>query len=95
MRLFFRRLSIFSLNISSRHTMYNLPPTLNAVQLNHRERHFLQLACSELTYVQIADKMCVSPRTVDGYREALFERLQVKSRVGLAMWAVRTGVVSL
>ncbi|GAB3726816.1 response regulator transcription factor [Spirosoma lituiforme] len=75
--------------------MYNYPPNQNAVQLNQREHHFIQLACSELTYVQIADKMCVSPRTVDGYREALFERLQVKSRVGLAMWAVRTGIVSL
>ena len=97
MSLFFRRLPIFSLNTSSHQTMYNPSSNhdLDAVQLNHRERHFLQLACSELTYVQIADKMCVSPRTVDGYREALFERLQVKSRVGLAMWAVRTGIVPL
>ncbi|WP_041616253.1 LuxR C-terminal-related transcriptional regulator [Spirosoma linguale] len=67
---------------------------LNSVQLNPRERHFLQLACSELTYVQIADQMCVSPRTVDGYRETLFERFSVKSRVGLALWAVRTGLVT-
>ena len=69
------------------------PYNQNAVQLKPRERHFLQLACSELTYVQIADQMCVSPRTVDGYREALFTRLQIKSRVGLALWAVRTGLV--
>ncbi len=68
---------------------------LNSVQLNHRERQFLQLACTELTYVQIADRMCVSPRTVDGYREALFDRLQIKSRVGLAMWAVKVGAVVL
>jgi DNA-binding CsgD family transcriptional regulator len=68
---------------------------LNAIQLNHRERHFLQLACSDLTYVQIADKMCVSPRTVDGYREVLFERLQVKSRVGLVLSALRMGIVTL
>ncbi|WP_461077618.1 response regulator transcription factor [Spirosoma flavus] len=65
------------------------------VHLNQRERHFIQLACSELTYVQIADRMCVSPRTVDGYREALFDRLAVKSRVGLALWAVKSGLVSL
>ena len=68
---------------------------LNPVQLKPRERHFLQLACSELTYVQIADRMCVSPRTVDGYREALFDRFQVKSRVGLALWAIRMGLVIL
>ncbi|GAB2533029.1 response regulator transcription factor [Spirosoma aerophilum] len=77
--------------------MNSLSPSfnLNAIQLNHRERHFLQLACSDLTYVQIADKMCVSPRTVDGYRETLFERLQVKSRVGLVLSALRMGVVTL
>lgn len=69
------------------------PP--NAVPLNNRERQFLQLACSELTYVQIADRMCVSPRTVDGYRENLFIRLNLKSRVGLALWAVKTGMVTL
>lgn len=63
--------------------------------LNQREQQFIQLACSDLTYVQIADRMHVSPRTVDGYREVLFERCQVKSRVGLALWAVRTGVVVL
>lgn len=70
-----------------------LPQTL--IPLNNRQRQFLQLACSELTYVQIADRMCVSPRTVDGYRETLFIRLQLKSRVGLALWAVKMGIVTL
>lgn len=61
-------------------------------RLNDRERHFVKLACSELTYVEIADKMCVSPRTVDGYREAVFEKLQVKTRVGLVMEAIKLGL---
>lgn len=60
--------------------------------LNEREIRFLQLACSELTYKQIADAMNVSPRTVDGYREALFERLEVKSRIGLVIFAVRNRI---
>lgn len=62
-------------------------------KLNQREEQFVKLACSDLTYVQIADRMHVSPRTVDGYREVLFERFAVRSRVGLALWAVRAGVV--
>ena len=74
---------------------YTYPGALHSFKLNQREQDFIQLACSDLTYVQIADRMHVSPRTVDGYREALFERCQVKSRVGLALWAVRTGVVAL
>ncbi len=63
--------------------------------LNDRELLFLKLACTELTYKEIADRMCLAPRTIDGYREALFEKLNVKSRVGLAMYAVRQGVVDI
>jgi two-component system invasion response regulator UvrY len=44
-----------------------------------------------MTYVQIADKMCLSPKTIDGYRSSLFEKLNVTSRIGLAMYAVRNG----
>lgn len=70
--------------------------TLNSYfKFSEREYNFLKLACSDLTYVQIADKMCVSPRTVDGYREALFEKMQVKSRVGMAIKAIRWGLVEI
>jgi len=55
----------------------------------------LRLACSELTYLEIAHSMSVSPRTGDGYREAMFEKLRVKSRIGMALWAVKVGVVGL
>lgn len=77
--------------------MNQTPPIAaqNPIKLNYREHQFLQLACSELTYVQIADRMCVSPRTVDGYRENLFVRLHLKTRVGLALWAVKAGLVIL
>ncbi|MGV3557888.1 response regulator transcription factor [Larkinella arboricola] len=64
-------------------------------QFSERERTFLKMACSDLTYAEIADKMCVSTRTVDGYREAIFQKMQVKSRVGMALKAVRCGLVKL
>lgn len=63
--------------------------------LNDREKTFMQFACSELTYNEIAAKMFLSPKTIDGYRDALFEKLQVKSRVGLALYAVKHGLVTL
>ncbi|MDW3195511.1 MAG: response regulator transcription factor [Cytophagales bacterium] len=63
------------------------------VTLTERELRFIKLACTEMTYQQIADEMFVSPKTVDGYRKALFEKLKVKSRVGLAMYAVNNGWV--
>jgi two-component system, NarL family, invasion response regulator UvrY len=58
-----------------------------------REEEFLKLACTELTYKEIADKMNLSPRTVDGYRENLFEKLELKSRVGLVLFAIKNGIV--
>jgi len=63
--------------------------------MNDREKNFLQLACSELTYNEIAAKMFLSPKTVDGYRNSLFEKFNVKSRVGLALFAVKHGLVKL
>ncbi|MCW3093356.1 MAG: DNA-binding response regulator [Ferruginibacter sp.] len=63
--------------------------------MNDRERDFLKLACSELTYNEIAAQMFLSPKTIDGYRNALFEKLNVKSRVGMAMYAVKHGLVAL
>jgi two-component system, NarL family, invasion response regulator UvrY len=63
--------------------------------MNDREKDFLQLACSEYTYNEIAAKMFLSPKTIDGYRNALFEKLNVKSRVGLALYAVKHDLVNL
>lgn len=57
-----------------------------------REKEFLQYACSELTYKEIGEKMFCSPRTVESYRDALFEKLNVKTRVALALFAVKTGL---
>jgi DNA-binding NarL/FixJ family response regulator len=63
--------------------------------MNDREKEFLQLACSELTYNEIAAKMFLSPKTVDGYRNALFEKFNVKSRVGLVLFAIKNGLVEV
>jgi two-component system, NarL family, invasion response regulator UvrY len=63
------------------------------VQITDKETEFLKLICTELTYKEIAEKMQLSPRTIDNYRDNLFEKLNVKTRIGLAMYAVRNGVV--
>jgi DNA-binding NarL/FixJ family response regulator len=63
--------------------------------LNDRELEFIKLVCTEWTYKEIADRMYLSPRTIDGYRDALFEKLNVRTRVGLAMYAVRNGIVHI
>ncbi|MEO9570688.1 MAG: response regulator transcription factor [Polaribacter sp.] len=62
------------------------------VKLNERQTTFIKLACSELTYKEIADKMCLSPKTIDGYRDVLFSKLDVKNRVGLVMYAIKNKI---
>ena len=64
----------------------------NEIKLNDRELEFLSYVCTELTYKEIADRMCCSPRTVEGYRDTLFEKIEVKTRVGLAMYAVKSKI---
>jgi DNA-binding CsgD family transcriptional regulator len=65
------------------------------VFLSERELTFLRLACTEKTYFAIAREMYVSERTVDGYRDSLFRKLDVSSRVGLVLYALRNGIVRL
>ncbi|GAO45286.1 response regulator transcription factor [Flavihumibacter petaseus] len=63
--------------------------------LNDRELEFLRFACTEMTYKEIASRMYLSPRTIDGYRDALFDKLRLKTRVGLVTFAIRNGIVSI
>ncbi|NNC84164.1 MAG: response regulator transcription factor [Flavobacteriales bacterium] len=62
-----------------------------SAELSDRERELLEHICTEMTYQQIAEVMCLSPKTVDGYRTSLFQKLGIRSRVGLAMYAVKHG----
>lgn len=60
-----------------------------AETLKERELEFIKLACSELTYKEIAEKMFLSPRTIDGYRDSVFVKLNVKTRVGIVLFAIK------
>lgn len=66
-----------------------------SMELDEKEKEFLKWACTELTYKEVADKMCVSPRTIDSYRDALFQKLNIKSRVGLVLFAIKEGIVTV
>jgi two-component system invasion response regulator UvrY len=66
----------------------------NNIMLTEREIIFLRLACDELTYKEIADEMGLSPRTVENYRDSLFEKLGLKSRTGLVVYAIKNGLAA-
>ncbi|MFM7357825.1 MAG: response regulator [Sediminibacterium sp.] len=68
----------------------------NAVsKLTENELTFLRLSCSEKTYQEIAAEMFKSEKTIDGYRGDLFKKLNVSSRVGMVMYAIKNGIVQL
>ena len=65
------------------------------LKLTERETEFLKYSCTELTYKEIGEKMFCSSRTVESYRDSLFEKLSVRTRVALALYAVKTGLHKL
>jgi DNA-binding NarL/FixJ family response regulator len=67
----------------------------NLVKLTDKEIQFLKLACSEKSYQEIAEEMFVSPRTVDGYRDNLFRKLNVSTRVGLVLYALKNKITAI
>lgn len=63
------------------------------IKLQERELEFLKLASTEMTYKEIANVMSLSPKTIDGYREQLFKKLEVKNRIGLVIYAIKNKIV--
>jgi len=74
--------------------LFRKPSTLENALLNEKEIQFLKLASTDMTYKEIAQAMGMTPRHIDNYRDALFIKLDVKSRVGLAIYAVKTGIIT-
>lgn len=69
--------------------------TKKVLNLSEKEIEFLKYAGTEMTYKEIAQQMHLSPRTIDGYRDQLFEKLNVRSRVGLVMFAIKKGIIQI
>jgi two-component system invasion response regulator UvrY len=64
------------------------------IKLTERQKLFLKLSAEEkLSYKMIADRLNISPKTADRYRDDLFKKLNVSSRTGLAIYAIKNGLV--
>lgn len=68
--------------------------SIDKTLLNDIEIEFLRLASTDLTYKEIANLMHLTPRIIDNYRDTLFDKLNVKSRVGMAIYAVKNGLIT-
>lgn len=72
-------------------TLYGNGKSSDEITITDREKEFLKYTITEMTYKEIAEKMFCSPRTVENYRDSLFEKLELKTRVGLAVYALKNG----
>lgn len=79
--------------IQALHDQEEMNYTDQLSKITERELEFVKLCCSELSYKQIAGAMNVSPRTVDGYRDAVFAKLDIKTRIGLVLFAVKLKLI--
>jgi DNA-binding NarL/FixJ family response regulator len=72
----------------------NLKPSFNQnVELSEREQEVLKLICEEKTASEIAKEIYLSPRSVEGIRQRLIEKVGVRNSAGLVMFAVKSGIV--
>ncbi len=72
----------------------NLKPSFNQnIELTEREQEVLKLICEEKTAAEIGKQIFLSPRSVEGIRQRLIEKVGVRNSAGLVMFAVKNGFV--
>jgi two-component system, NarL family, invasion response regulator UvrY len=73
----------------------NVDEDKKEIRLSEKERIFLQLLSTEMSYREIAAHMFVSQRSVDEYKSILSERFHVKTRIGLVMYALKNNLIQI
>ena len=69
------------------------PSLNNEIVVSDREKEVLTLVCMEFTAQEIAQKMSISPRTVEAIKDRLMERFGVKNSVGLVFYAMKNSLI--
>lgn len=73
----------------------NLKPSFNNnIDLTERELDVLKMICEEKTAVEIGREIFLSPRSVEGIRQRLIEKIGVRNTAGLVMFASKSGIVT-
>jgi DNA-binding NarL/FixJ family response regulator len=73
----------------------NIKPSFNQnVELTERELEVLKMVCEEKTATEIGKEIFLSPRSVEGIRQRLIEKIGVRNTAGLVMFAYKSGIVN-
>ncbi|MBN8860572.1 MAG: response regulator transcription factor [Sphingobacteriales bacterium] len=76
------------------HSRTKVIPSLNSeIVISDKEREVLRLLCMEFTALEIAQKMYISPRTVEAIKDRLMDRFNVKNTAGLVFFAVKNNLI--
>jgi len=68
-------------------------PTFSDVDpLTERELEVVRLICQELTTTEIAGKLFLSPRTVEGYRNTILQKIGARNTAGIVVYAMSRGL---
>lgn len=73
--------------------IFNEKITLNNYDFSQREIDILRLICEQYSAKEISEKLFLSPRTVDGYRNGLLEKTNSKNITGLVMFAIKNNIL--
>lgn len=61
--------------------------------LTEKEINYIKLLAKELSNAEMAKIMCISPRTVDSYKDSIMNKLNVKTRIGIVVFALKNGIL--
>lgn len=61
-------------------------------EIKDKELEFMKLACTDMSYKEIAETMFCSYKTVEGYRDSLYKKLGIKNRIGLMLFAIHHNI---
>ncbi|MEN9744367.1 MAG: response regulator [Bacteroidota bacterium] len=73
--------------------MKNAPSLNNEIVISEREKEVVSLICREFTATEIAEKLSISPRTVESIKDRLMERFGLKNTAGLVFFAVKNELI--
>jgi two-component system response regulator DegU len=70
-----------------------IKPSFHEARLSDREIEVVKLICKEYTNKEIADKLFISVRTVDGHREKILQKTKAKNTAGIVMYAIKNNLL--
>ena len=70
-----------------------IKPSFNTANLTNKEMEILQLICKEYSTKEIAEKLVISTRTVEGHRDNVLHKIGARNIVGIVMYAIKNNLL--